>query len=131
MSEPQEIQKRKRNPRVLFKLRDRKIKKNFGMRPPGPWPVRLSPAQLQLQLQENPKFAAARDCVKLAHELTKREIEVLHHLCNGESAKETAQVFGISYRTVENHWENIRHKTGATNCVTIALWAVKNKIVKL
>jgi len=103
--------------------------------------VRLPPALLQLQLQEMPEDKTG--CVTIAMAgsglmnqpskilITRREVEILHHLCNGESAKETARVLGICYRTVENHWENIRHKSGATNCVTLALWAVKTGIVKL
>jgi DNA-binding CsgD family transcriptional regulator len=114
------------SPRVLFKLRH---KNDPGARAPRPWPVRLSPAELQLQIQQKPH--RSRRWPELVQGLTRREIEVLVHLCNGESAKETGRVLGIHYRTVETHWNHIRHKSGTSNRITMALWAVKNGIVKL
>jgi DNA-binding CsgD family transcriptional regulator len=114
------------SPRVLFKLRH---KNDPGARAPRPWPVRLPPALLQLQIQEEPKKLGRWP--ELVQGLTRREIEILTHLCNGESAKETGRVLGIHYRTVESHWENMRHKSGTKSRITLALWAVKNGIVKL
>lgn len=63
--------------------------------------------------------------------ITPREITILEHLCRGESSKSTAQLMGLSYRTIETHKQSLRYKTGAHTSVLIALWAVKNGIVKL
>jgi len=113
------------SPRVLFKIRNY----GSGARAPRPWPVRLSPAELRLQIQEKPQ--RSKRWPELVKGLTRREIEILVHLCNGESAKETARVLGIHCRTIESHWENLRRKTGARNRILLALWSVKNGIVKL
>lgn len=43
---------------------------------------------------------------------TKREIECLHLLKSGYTAKEVAIQFGISPRTIENHIDNIKFKFG-------------------
>ena len=45
--------------------------------------------------------------------LTSREKEILAQLLLGKSAKETGRLFGISYRTVEDHRASINRKTGA------------------
>jgi DNA-binding CsgD family transcriptional regulator len=47
--------------------------------------------------------------------LTKREIECLSYITKGYTAKQIAQVLGISYRTVEEYIANIKEKTGATS----------------
>ena len=104
---------RKRNPRVLFKVRHKNTPK---LRPPGPYPVRVPPALLQLQMQETPppkKSARWPDGVNAGGKpITQRELEILHHLCNGESSKESAAVLGIDHRTVEAHRDNLRRKAG-------------------
>lgn len=44
--------------------------------------------------------------------LTQREQEIVYQLVRGKTAKGIAITLGISYRTVEHHLENIKHKTG-------------------
>jgi DNA-binding NarL/FixJ family response regulator len=44
--------------------------------------------------------------------LTKREIEILRFLVSGLTINEIANKLFIAYKTVENHWTNIKGKTG-------------------
>ncbi|WP_428829128.1 helix-turn-helix transcriptional regulator [Legionella shakespearei] len=43
---------------------------------------------------------------------TKREMDCLHLLSSGYTAKEVAIKFGLSPRTIENHINNIKFKFG-------------------
>lgn len=45
-------------------------------------------------------------------QLTKREQDCLSHLLQGKTAKETAQILGLSHRTVEEYLNNIKRKCG-------------------
>lgn len=47
--------------------------------------------------------------------LTPREIECMHGIMRGLTAKEIAITLNISYRTVELHINNIRKKLGSKN----------------
>ena len=49
--------------------------------------------------------------------LTKREIEVLTLVIEGNSSKEVADILYVSKRTVDFHLANIYHKLGVTNRV--------------
>jgi two-component system, LuxR family, response regulator FixJ len=51
--------------------------------------------------------------------LTKREREVLSHIANGLSNRETAQQLGLSHRTVEIHRANVLLKTGAKSTAEV------------
>ncbi|WP_373813915.1 response regulator [Porphyromonas loveana] len=62
-------------------------------------------------------------------ELTEREIEVIQHLCNGLSAKETGEKMHLSHRTVETHRSNILHKLGFSNAAELIRYAVKEGLV--
>lgn len=44
--------------------------------------------------------------------LSQREAQVLEHLRDGKTAKETGNAIFLSQRTVETHLENIKNKTG-------------------
>lgn len=50
-------------------------------------------------------------CQELFSRLTEREIGVLSLVCDGIPAKVIAKNLNISYRTVETHISNIKHKT--------------------
>lgn len=59
---------------------------------------------------------------------TKIELEIIRHLCNGESSKIIADHLQIATRTVETHRHNILKKIDAKNTASIVVYAVKNKI---
>jgi DNA-binding CsgD family transcriptional regulator len=48
------------------------------------------------------------------HGLTRREIEVLHHVSHGKSSRQIADLLGLSERTVSGHRDAIYAKFGVT-----------------
>ncbi len=62
-------------------------------------------------------------------DLTKREIEVLGFLANGESNKEIAARLFLSEETVKSHVSNILGKLGLTSRTQAALHAIKLGLV--
>jgi len=58
-------------------------------------------------------------------ELTKREAEVLLHICQGLSNQEMADRLYISKRTVDKHRENILSKSHAKNTAELVVYAIK------
>jgi LuxR family transcriptional regulator len=52
------------------------------------------------------------DSVHNNAKLSKREIQCLTWLINGKTSQEIGSILNISYRTVVNHLENIKQKTG-------------------
>jgi DNA-binding NarL/FixJ family response regulator len=63
--------------------------------------------------------------------LTKREMEVLIHVANGQFNKEIANSLNISERTVKNHVSNIFKKIDVNDRTQAAVFAIKNDIIKL
>lgn len=63
--------------------------------------------------------------------LTPRELEILEHVARGETNREIAQKLYISEKTVKNHLTNIFRKIEVEDRTQAALYAVKNKLVKL
>ena len=62
-------------------------------------------------------------------ELTEREMEVLELICKGCNTAQIAETLFISYRTVEGHRKNLLEKTGASNSVSLAIFAVKHQLL--
>ncbi len=63
--------------------------------------------------------------------LTKREKEVLQLISEGYSNAEIAEKLFISIRTVDSHKSNLISKTGSKNIVSLLVYAIKNKLVKI
>ncbi len=63
--------------------------------------------------------------------LTKRELEVLQEICNGLTKKEIGEKLHISPKTVEGHRNNLLTKTGSKNTVSMVIYAIKNKLIKI
>jgi len=61
--------------------------------------------------------------------LSKREIEVLKLICKGLTTAEISNQLFISVKTVEGHRKNLLEKTGMSNSVSLAVYAIKNEIV--
>jgi DNA-binding CsgD family transcriptional regulator len=61
--------------------------------------------------------------------LTKREIEMIRWEANGLSAKDIADKLSISVNTVNNHFANIKAKTGIGNKAQRIQFAIKNNLV--
>lgn len=63
--------------------------------------------------------------------LSKRESEILEHICIGLSTQEIAEALFISERTVEKHRANILFKSGMKNMVEVIIYAIKHNLVKI
>ncbi|GGM73076.1 DNA-binding response regulator [Dyadobacter beijingensis] len=61
--------------------------------------------------------------------LTDREMDVLALICKGYNTARIAEELFISYRTVEGHRKNLLEKTGASNSVSLAIFAVKHQLL--
>lgn len=68
---------------------------------------------------------------KIKIDLTDRELEVLNLVCQGYSNAEIAEKLFLSERTVEGHRSRLFLKSGTKNAVSLAMWAVKNKLVEI
>jgi len=63
--------------------------------------------------------------------LSRRELDVLMLIARGKTNKEIGEELFISEKTVKNHITNIFRKIQVTDRTQAALYAVKNKMVKL
>lgn len=63
--------------------------------------------------------------------LTEREIETLTLICQGLSNSQIAAKLFLSERTIEGHRARLFDKTGTNSAVALAMWAVKNKLIKI
>lgn len=63
--------------------------------------------------------------------LTKREIEVLIMVAEGDFNKDIAARMGISERTVKNHISNIFKKIDVADRTQAAVFAIKNNLISL
>ncbi|NJK95263.1 MAG: response regulator transcription factor [Bacteroidales bacterium] len=68
---------------------------------------------------------------KFSNDLTERESEVLHHLCNGLSNNEIAEKLHLSYDTVKWHRSNILIKSGCKNVLSLYKFAIQHHWVQL
>lgn len=64
-------------------------------------------------------------------QLSAREIEVLHKLCEQKTAKEIAFELFISPRTVEGHRNKLLEKTQSKNVAGLIIYAVENNLYKV
>lgn len=58
-------------------------------------------------------------------QLTKRELEVLKHLAEGNTRVQIGQMLGISPRTVEKHKSNIYQKIGVSHIADLVRYAIQ------
>lgn len=65
------------------------------------------------------------------NDLSEREIEILHLICQGYSNKEVADKLFLSKRTVDKHRSNILDKTGSKNTASLVMYAIKNNIINI
>lgn len=76
-------------------------------------------------------FRINRKSANPADELTKRESEILVHICKGLSTKQISDVLFISPKTIEVHRSNILSKTGCKNIAQLIIWAIKSGIFSI
>ena len=58
--------------------------------------------------------------------LSRRELEILRHVTNGETNRDIAKILEISEHTVRNHISNIFHKLGVRNRTEAAMLSLKD-----
>jgi DNA-binding NarL/FixJ family response regulator len=61
--------------------------------------------------------------------LTARELEVLQHICDGLSNRETAEKLGLSANTVAVHRANIMNALGVHKAAELVVYAIKHGLV--
>lgn len=66
---------------------------------------------------------------KKTNPLSRREISVLKLVAQGSSSKKIASLLNISYRTVETHRQNIKHKLDIHSTAELAKYAVENGLL--
>jgi len=64
-------------------------------------------------------------------QLSRREVEVLALITGGETNREIGKKLFISEKTVKNHLTNIFRKINVTDRTQAAMYAVKNRIVRI
>jgi DNA-binding NarL/FixJ family response regulator len=63
--------------------------------------------------------------------LSRRETEILALICKGFSTNLISEQLHISQRTVERHRASLLDKTDSSNSISMAIYAIKNNLVKL
>ncbi len=63
--------------------------------------------------------------------LTKREIEILKYIAEGNSNQEIANKLYISYNTVDTHRKNIMHKLSIKNTAGLVRYAIEKGLIAL
>lgn len=63
-------------------------------------------------------------------ELTRREIEILHLVCQQYTAEEIGEKLFISVKTVNGHRANLLLKTGSRNVAGLVMYALRNELVR-
>ncbi|MDB1123768.1 response regulator [Vibrio algarum] len=66
---------------------------------------------------------------KKTNPLSRREESVLKLVAQGSSSKKIASLLNISYRTVETHRQNIKHKLDVHSTAELAKYAVENGLL--
>jgi len=61
--------------------------------------------------------------------ITPREHQVIRCLLDGRRNKEIATALAISEETVKNHLRSIRAKTGTSDRLAVAMWAVRQGLL--
>lgn len=63
--------------------------------------------------------------------ITDREREVLKLICQGHSSVEIAEMLHVSVRTIEKDRSELLQKTGTNNSISLAIFAVKNRLIDI
>lgn len=64
-------------------------------------------------------------------ELSDRELEVLHFICESLTNEQIASKMNLSFETVKWHRANILSKTSCTNTAGLVIYAIKNELIEI
>lgn len=81
------------------------------------------------ELLENINYTSSSKEENNDIELSKRELEILYHVCRGLSNQEIADKLFISKRTVDKHRASLLSKTGSRNTAALVMFAIKNQMI--
>jgi DNA-binding CsgD family transcriptional regulator len=94
------------------------------------------PARLSLPATPLPRLTLLEGFVSVEHHpnsrrstLTPREREVVKMIAQGNSAREIADLLGLSVKTVEAHRFNLMRKLDIHNKAQLVTYAIQKKIV--
>ncbi|EAR57387.1 Transcriptional regulator [Photobacterium sp. SKA34] len=62
--------------------------------------------------------------------MSRREERLLKHVAQGLSSKQIAKSLEISYRTVETHRQNIKHKLELHSTAELAKYVLEKGLIK-
>jgi len=94
--------------------------------------VHLSPDVAQFLVEDIAILAAPSGAPKLPNtNLTQREGEIVHFLCEGLSSKEIGRQLHLSLKTVDNHRHNIYGKCHVENVAGLVRYAIQHGLVAL
>ena len=65
-----------------------------------------------------------------SEKLTAREAQVIRHIADGKSNRETAETLGISVRTVENHRAAVMRKLRLDSLADVVRYAIRHGIIE-
>lgn len=82
-------------------------------------------------MRDSRKREPAVEMADSGNDLSDRELEILYHVCRGESNQEIADALFISKRTVDKHRANLLSKTGCRNTAALVMHAIRNKLVEV
>ncbi len=86
----------------------------------------------QLIMQQHEKRVKTNEaCSTDFSTISKREKEVLQHLCNGLTVTEIAEKLFVSPKTIETHRSALLKKSNTKNTINLVLCAIKNKVVEV
>ncbi len=86
----------------------------------------------QLIMQQHEKRVKTNDSSSTDFStISKREKEVLQHLCNGLTVNEIAEKLFISPKTIETHRSTLLKKSNTKNTINLVLCAIRNKVVEV
>lgn len=66
---------------------------------------------------------------KVQIDLSKRELEIIRLVANGDTSEAIGQVLHISRHTVDTHRRTILEKTECKNALELVMFATKNKLI--
>jgi DNA-binding NarL/FixJ family response regulator len=64
-------------------------------------------------------------------QFTEREKEILKLICHGYSSQEVADKLNLGLRTVEKCRSDLMQKTNTSNAISLAVFAVKNRLIDI
>jgi DNA-binding NarL/FixJ family response regulator len=78
---------------------------------------------IHIAATEGPTVTAEASPPELAHNLTRRELEILRLVAEGSSNSQLAQMLWVTEQTVKFHLSNVYRKLGVTNRTEASRWA--------